>query len=1184
MKHSPPDIEKRNFKAFLELARSMAPFYTPEWEPVRGQEPGVALLKIYLHMVEQITERLNETPYKNFVAFLDMLGIDLKPAQSAVGYVTFTLAQGTPDNVLVPRGTELAGTGKNADGEDEEVLFQTTDDLTVSTARLQEIFSVAVNNDRIFSHTAAQDAGTSFPLFSGTDRQEHSLYIAHEDLLNQTVPACIKVDFVVTAPADEEALEFRWEYWDAELERWATLALPDQVKNDDKTYHFQMTGSMTLEKRHTAEIGAREVFGIENRWIRCRITEPLQSVSPKRLPALDTIRLSVNPLKSFSPDLAFNNDVPIEVDTIRLDMQGKAIDITYGNPQDCPNAEEVRLVLSPPRLRADDLIEFDNLIDTPERRVVKIDAFQPDACVALKTVEVRGVDTDLDRNAYGATTKVTMITAIRRGEVDPRVRVDAEILKGIDLTIGSKILLGTAKEEVVYLKGYDTANFESVDLVGKNEATVVITNVYLQGDPLYLVPLIKPFGEAPLIFDTFYIASDEAFSKKEAKITLEVEARWDGCPDNDGNACKGDEVDPVLSWEYWNGQSWRGIRVNDTTNRFFSTGRITFTCPKDIEKLEVNGEEKFWIRVRIIDGDYGTAIVLEPEDPQKPTESKVVVKKGKIYFPIITDLKINYFDVERVPQHCVTANNVDFEDQSAKCKKENDPFQPFIMYAESRFPGFYLGFDGTLGLGALRLFFNLEEQTLSADERLEVHWFYWNGSRWERINVVDETKNLTEIGVLEWVGSRDFEERVLFGKTLYWMKAEVAVGEFPEPPEIKGLFLNTTRAIQSARIEDESLGSSDGTADQVFDLLNKPIIDQEVLVLEPKVPSEDVRKRIEQEEGDDAVQEVLNEQGEVEQIWVRWHAVVDFDNSDTLSRHYRVDRRLGKIIFSDGVAGMVPPRGDDSIKATYRFGGGVIGNVGAEAITALKNAIPFVDGVTNYLAADGGAETETLDDVLDRGPQRLKNRDRAVAREDYEWQALEKRKVARAKALSNLDEAGDRTPGWVTVLIVPDSEEVPPRPTNQLIDVVKEHLQKVMANTVSSPDHIHVREPDYVEVVVTTTVIPVDVNAAARAEANVREALDRFIHPLTGGAAGTGWGFGEALCRSDIIALIERVPQVNFVERLFIVADGRRYPGDVTLEATELPFSGDHAINLKLPLARGTARKTQQASQCAEVI
>src|SRR4029453_6928194 len=114
MKIETPKIDKRTFKDLLGQSQALAPFYAPEWTAGQQGEPGQALLNIYLHMQEQIISRLNRVPDKNLVAFLDMMGLKLLSAQSAQAAVTFELASGTAEHVLVAKGTLLSGAA--ADG------------------------------------------------------------------------------------------------------------------------------------------------------------------------------------------------------------------------------------------------------------------------------------------------------------------------------------------------------------------------------------------------------------------------------------------------------------------------------------------------------------------------------------------------------------------------------------------------------------------------------------------------------------------------------------------------------------------------------------------------------------------------------------------------------------------------------------------------------------------------------------------------------------------------------------------------------------------------------------------------------------------------------------------------------------------------------------------------------------
>ena len=628
-----------------------------------------------------------------------------------------------------------------------------------------------------------------------------------------------------------------------------------------------------------------------------------------------------------------------------------------------------------------------------------------------------------------------------------------------------------------------------------------------------------------------------------------------------------------MSWEYWNGKNWTVLQVIDQTDRFRQSENITFTGPQDIEKIEVNGQEKCWIRVRIIDGDYGREFIIVPTD----NGTQVEFKSGKIHYPIIYSLKIDYQDIPRSPQQCFSLNNLDFRnhiEEVVDTQREFAPFEPLPEQTQSLFLGFNMKLEG----GPIRILFNLTEQILPEEERLEVQWFYWNGKQWIQLNVFDGTESLTQIGLLEFAVPNDFTQRELFDKVLYWLKASVVVGQFvekddesndqsPEFPQINGIFPNSVYAVQASIVEDEILGSSDLTANQEFQLLNPSVISQEVLVTEPNLPLDDERKLILQEEGKDAIEELKNELGEFENARVRWHEVEDFNESGDKSRHYIVDKRLGIIRFGDGVNGMTPPLGVDNIRINYRYGGGRNGNVLAGKIASLKNAIPFVNEVTNHLPADGGSATETLEEVLVRGPQKLKNRDRAVTQEDFETLAKNAaRTVARAKCLPNTDENSERALGHVTVIIVPDTQQADENPTRLLLNIVEDYLRQHSANLVSAADQIHVIGADYVEIAMEPTITPTSLQVAARVEEGVLSALKRFIHPLTGGPLGEGWEFGQTLARSHLFALLESVEGVDYVKALSVRVNGEIREGDVDIDEHTLPFSGEHKVKINLDL------------------
>jgi hypothetical protein len=73
-----------------------------------------------------------------------------------------------------------------------------------------------------------------------------------------------------------------------------------------------------------------------------------------------------------------------------------------------------------------------------------------------------------------------------------------------------------------------------------------------------------------------------------------------------------------------------------------------------------------------------------------------------------------------------------------------------------------------------------------------------------------------------------------------------------------------------------------------------------------------------------------------------------------------------------------------------------------------------------------------------------------------------------------------------------------------------------------------------VRVTVTATIVPDSLEAADALGARIRAALERFLHPLSGGPQGEGWAFGRKPHRSDLFALVEAVEGVDHVESLAV--------------------------------------------------
>jgi hypothetical protein len=170
-------------------------------------------------------------------------------------------------------------------------------------------------------------------------------------------------------------------------------------------------------------------------------------------------------------------------------------------------------------------------------------------------------------------------------------------------------------------------------------------------------------------------------------------------------------------------------------------------------------------------------------------------------------------------------------------------------------------------------------------------------------------------------------------------------------------------------------------------------------------------------------------------------------------------------------------------------------------------------------------------------------------------------RVRRARALANVDARypGLDAPGAVTVIIVPSLPLGEPRPSAGLIRVVRRYLdrRRVLCTRVV------VVGPTYVIVSVTAELQAIVGADPARVRLDAIAALDTFLDPLVGGPVGRGWPFGRDVYRTEMLAVLDRVPGVDHVLAFSMRADGGAPDCDnLCVPATALVSSGTHVIEV----------------------
>jgi len=684
-----------------------------------------------------------------------------------------------------------------------------------------------------------------------------------------------------------------------------------------------------------------------------------------------------------------------------------------------------------------------------------------------------------------------------------------------------------------------------------------------------------PFSEEPKFDSTFYVASKDIFGKAGANIEIEAVFTDPGAVDPPQPSEKLE-----LLWEYWDGKNWAELGRStpggdeqphgnfafvDKTHALSRDGEILFARPDNWQTREISGVDSFWLRVRIVAGDYG-----QPGRYEQEGKNWVWKDDRPLKPPSLRSFALRFAQKAAPAQLVYAYNDYAYQDFSALAAEAYKTFVCFRSNPEAT-PALFMAFDRPFPEKPVSIYVRLAEEP-PRDPEAALHpllrreeseapspnrivWEFHDGDKWQPLMPKDGTRNFAHSGIVEIDGPRGWKQSEHFAHKGYWLRARLEAGGYQVAPAVAAILPNTVAAENATTIKNEILGSSDGTPEQEFTVSHPPILaGAELWVREPEVPGPEELEALKEGPEDNPVDVQTDSAGNVTAVWVRWKGVETLFASGPRDRVYKLDRLSGQVVFGDGRRGMVPVPGQSNVRmGRYRTGGGTIGNVGPGVISTLRQTVPYIDKVRNYFPATGGANTESLNEAKERAPQIFRNRYRAVTAEDYEWLAREASPaVARAHAI-----AAHPSEGEVTVVLIPkaaeDSQGEKLIPPPQLLQSVQHYLDGRRLLTTQ----VHVQKADFVQVSVHVTVALVPGRVASD---RVREEIERkvrtFVHPLRGGTQRNGWPFGKTLFKTDIYHLIEDVNGVEFIEGCDI------YHEDRNLFVDKVPLKPNQMLHL----------------------
>lgn len=1121
-----PPVDNRDVDAILAQFWDRHYGYVPEWNPP-PDTAGRAIAQVFARFVYSVVQRLNQAPDKNKLAFLDLLGLRLVAASQARAPIVFQLSPQASDS-SAPAGTKIAA--PPPPGSSQQIVFETESATGIAAAKLVEVFSLWPGRDQYIDHSADYLAGNPITIFQSTALQPtpHVLYLGHPTLLAFAGATHLEVEFELEQGASRP-LEILWQYWDGAVWRGfrplTQSCLEAPQKGSDGTNGLVYSGTVRLDT-DCAQTAPATINNIQSYWIRGQLTQPLPPDPAELLPVVDSLRLRT----TIEQDL----EVELQVSTQKGDDKQLLL-INEGN--------------------------------TP----------LPNTIVTVTSDDDPTISTGLN----------------------PTTDSNGLLLLPHSLVPGStyRIQVSAFDADIISFYKFDGVAPAPVQVNAVlNVSGLKLDNAIVDGQKADVSKPFFPFGQQPQPGAAFYFNQQETFSKSGGSVRAYVSRTQTPQDQFMISNTQNQNAPPLphnVSWEYWNGFDWVPLAITSESNStnagdLNTVDTIDFDVPPDLSPTTVNNQSGLWMRVRLVSGGFGFTQTITFNDNATPPNANTFTYVITVP-PALSDFRLGY--IWKTPlsplEEVVTWNDFQYEDHTDDARWPGNTFPPYKPINEVT-PALYLGFDQPLPVNDMGIYFDIVEDPTSGDGP-SLLWEYFNGSGWRELTTADDTRNLRLPGIVSFIAPDDSVALMRFGVPLHWVRARLKEDGPPGEATLNGIFPNAVWASQRQTYNNVPLGASTGLPDQVFQVTQIPVLAGErvevrelngaranvewrTIALELGNGTPTLLNSLEAQLGAEGSQTELvagdlrlirDRIKRVTEVWVHWLGRPNLFFAGPKDRQYTVDAALGKFAFGDGVNGRIPPAGSAIQVRQFQSGGGLTGNVAARAIKQLLGSVGGIQAVFNPRAAEGGADGEMLSAFATRAPDSIRHRGRALTPPDYETMAREASAgVARARAIPGRDPSGQVRPGWVTLLIIPQSSDPQPVPSFGLREEVRTYLASRAPAGLAESGHIEVTGPNYLSIDVDATIAPKDVTQAGVVEEAARTAIAEFLNPLHGGPDGQGWDLGRGLFLSDIAGVLANVAGIDYVEELSLAVNGTLQGNSVSVPPDQIVVAGQ--IRLKL--------------------
>jgi predicted phage baseplate assembly protein len=268
-----PNLDDRRFQDLVDDAKRLVQRNTKLWTDHNVSDPGVTLIEAFAWMTDQLLYRLNRVPDRNYVKFLELIGVRLYPPAAAHAPVTIWLSAPQPASVTIPAGTEVATVRTT---EQPPIVFSLTEDRAIIACSMARIAS-SIDGKEIRDHTDAMSMRSGIFCFSSPPKAGDVLLVG----LSDAVPGCaVNLRFTCRIEGigvDPDDPPLAWEAWTGN--DWSACEL-----ERDTTGGINRDGDVVV---HVPRGHAASTIGkVQAGWLRARVTQaregqPAYSASPE---------------------------------------------------------------------------------------------------------------------------------------------------------------------------------------------------------------------------------------------------------------------------------------------------------------------------------------------------------------------------------------------------------------------------------------------------------------------------------------------------------------------------------------------------------------------------------------------------------------------------------------------------------------------------------------------------------------------------------------------------------------------------------------------------------------------------------------------------------------------------------------------------------------------------------------